>query len=218
VDPSLLDNVDRARRGDADAFAAIVREFEAPLVRFTSAILGGDVHAANDVVQDVFVAAWRTLPDLDEPGHLAAWLYRVAFRRAVSHRRRRGPRGVRPLDLDAQRPDGSSPADRCVAREATPADACASGEVLPHLRALLGRMPPRYAAPLTLHHLEGLGLRETARLLGLAVPTVKMRLFRARRLLRSRLLAREPWPLRHPPANAPSPHPLDPSAPRSPQP
>jgi RNA polymerase sigma-70 factor (ECF subfamily) len=199
VDPSLLQNVDRARHGDTAAFDAVVREFEAPLVRFVAAVLAGDVHAANDVVQDVFVAAWRALPGLSDPEHLAGWLYRVAYRRAVSRRRRRGPRGLHILDLETVRPDGATHADHCVAREATPAEACATAEVLPHLRAVLGRMPPRYAAPLTLHHLEGLGLRETARLLGLAVPTVKMRLFRARRLLRARLLSRETW-TRHRPA------------------
>jgi RNA polymerase sigma-70 factor (ECF subfamily) len=220
VEPSLLQQVDRARLGDTAAFEAVVRELESPLVRFVAAVLGGDVHAANDVVQDVLVATWHALPGLAEPDHLVAWVYRVAYRKAVSwRRRRRGPRGLPFVDIHGSPADGPPHLETFASRDASPERAFAAAEASPYLRAALSGLPPRYAAPLTLHHLEGLSLRETSRLLGVAVPTLKMRLHRARHLLRERLLAREPWTRhRRRDATPPAAPPCDPTPPRSPTP
>ncbi|HVG94512.1 MAG TPA: RNA polymerase sigma factor, partial [Planctomycetota bacterium] len=153
MDPSLLQQVDRARLGDTAAFEAVVRELEAPLVRFVAAVLAGDVHAANDVVQDVLVATWHALPGLKEPDHLVAWVYRVAYRKAVSwRRRRRGPRGLPFLDIHGAPPDGPPHLETFAARDASPEGAVAASEASPYLRAALNGLPPRYAAPLTLNH------------------------------------------------------------------
>ena len=99
MNPSSPPPPSRASGGDLARFDGLVRQFEAPLVRFVAALLRGDVHAANDVVQDVLVATWQSLPNLKDHDHLAAWLYRVAYRKAVSWRRRRGPNGTPFLDI-----------------------------------------------------------------------------------------------------------------------
>ncbi len=192
---SLASSIERARRGDADAFDELVRALHAPLVRFTAAILGGDVHSAHDVVQEALVALWGALPTLAEPRFVRAWCYRVAYRRAVSWLRRRGP-GGRPFGHLT--PDGEEP----PGPDATPSARTwnlggawlPSEEATPRLRAALGSLPALYAAPLTLYYLESLDLRETASLLGLSVTTLKMRLHRGRELLRTRVLTKEPWP------------------------
>lgn len=204
---SLASSIERARRGDVAAFDEIVRALHAPLLRFTGAILGGDVHMAHDVVQESFVALWGALPALAEPHFVQAWLYRVAYRRAVSWLRRRGP-GGRPfgvLCLDGEEPMGppSAPTTRTwnVGGAWVPSE-----EATPRLKAALGSIPALYAAPLTLYYLESLDLRETARLLGLSVPTLKMRLHRGREMLRTRVLTKEPWlPIRTRRPKAPPP-------------
>ncbi len=191
---SLASSIERARRGDVAAFDEIVRALHAPLVRFTGAILGGDVHSAHDVVQETFVALWGALPALAEPHFVQAWLYRVAYRRAVSWLRRRGP-GGRPfgvLCVDGEEPMG--PPSAATTHTWNVGGAwLPSEEATPRLKAALGSIPALYAAPLTLYYLESLDLRETARLLGLSVPTLKMRLHRGREMLRTRVLTKEPW-------------------------
>lgn len=191
---SLAASIERARRGDLAAFDEIVLAFHAPLLRFTGMVLGGDVHSAHDVVQDTFVALWTALPTLAEPRFVQAWLYRVAYRRAVSWMRRRGP-GGRPFkgysvegEELAEPERGGPPRTWNVGGAWLP-----SAEAAPRLKAALGSLPAVYAAPLTLYYLEGLELPETARLLGLAVSTLKMRLHRGRELLRTRVLTKEPW-------------------------
>lgn len=116
MQPSLEDAVERARRGDPHAFETIVEVYGTPLCRFVARIIGGDGHAAHDVVQEAFVAAWRALPRLSNPAHLKAWLFQVAYRHAVTWlRRHRGPRGdwVVGLSDDARRVADarSAPAD-----------------------------------------------------------------------------------------------------------
>jgi RNA polymerase sigma-70 factor (ECF subfamily) len=184
VDPATAEWVAKAREGDAAAFDRIVRTYASPLVRFTTSVLGGDLHAAHDVVQDAFLVAWRTLPSLVEPRFFRAWLYRVAYHRAISWLRRRGPHGspFHALGTDAQGGEPSPCRGWGISTSPDPTD-----EVTPRLHAALSALPLRYAAPISLYYFQGLGTRETAEALGLSRATVKMRLLRGRSILRHKL-------------------------------
>ena len=158
------------------------------LARFIERFVKGDVHRARDLVQDTLLAAWRHLPDLREPQLLRAWLYRVAYRNTMSSLRRRGPRGKRVLPLEsgpAQELESPPIGDRPLWRVA--GDWSDSEDLTPQLRTTLAELPPRYAMPLKLHYYEEMGLRQTALVLGINVQTLKMRLHRARALLRERV-------------------------------
>jgi RNA polymerase sigma-70 factor, ECF subfamily len=182
--------VEQARLGDARAFDVVAATFAAPLVRFTAAILSGDFDTAHDVVQEVLLAAWRSLPEMQEPRFLRAWLFRVAHRRAVSWLRRRGPRGARVEGLADHgieefsvpaKPEPPSPASESAATDG--------------MRTMLGALPERYASPIALCYIEGLGLKETARVLDVSESTLKMRLHRGRELLRERIALEDGWTL-----------------------
>ena len=190
MDPSLVHAVERSRDGDTGAFRALVEALGPQLVRFTATLLGGDIHAAHDIVQETFLAAWRSLPRLSDPAQLHGWLHRVAYHHAVSWIRRRGPGGEAFHGLEPEDALREPPLPRTWllgAFETT------SEEAAPRLRAVLATLPPRYVAPLTLFYLEGMDARTTADLLGLPLTTVKMRLHRGRSLLRERLLRRHAW-------------------------
>jgi RNA polymerase sigma-70 factor (ECF subfamily) len=190
VDPGLEQAVERARKGDASAFDAIVLEYGTPLVRFLCGVLAGDVHAAHDVAQDAFLAAWRALPRLEEPRLLRAWIYRVAYHRAITWLRRRGPRGNPFRFLDSEGMPASASIPSGDERESPPR-AGEPSPVTPRLRAALSALPPTYAAAVSLYYFQGLGTDETAQALGVTRSTVKMRLHRARTVLRRTLLAPE---------------------------
>ena len=190
MDPSLVDAVERSRGGDTGAFRALVEALGPQLFRVTAALLGGDVHAANDIVQETFLAAWRSLPRLSDPAQLHGWLHRVAYHHAVTWIRRRGPGGAafHGLEPDEARREPQIPRTWAFGVGEATAD-----EAAPRIREALSALPPRYVAPLTLFYLEGLDARATAEALGIPVTTVKMRLYRGRSLLRVHLMRRSAW-------------------------
>ncbi len=178
MDPRLDDAVRRARAGDPRAFRQVAERMAPDLVRYLTFYLGGDFHAAHDVAQDVLIGAWDALSGITDATHLRRWCYRVGRCRAVSWLRRRGPRGLRPESLDAVQDDVRSP----LAPAATPRPE--PDQVERALQKALRTLPPTYAGPIHLHYVRGLSTRETAELLGLTQSTVKMRLHRARTMLR----------------------------------
>src|SRR5690242_17450558 len=95
-----IDLVERARRGDLDAFESIVRDRMGAVYRVSLAIVGNEADAA-DATQDAFVAAWKQIRSLKDPLRLEAWLGRIAInsaRMVVRARSRRSVREIRGLD------------------------------------------------------------------------------------------------------------------------
>jgi len=95
----------RAQRGDDDAFARLIVMHFAKASATASMILG-DSAAADDVVQEAMVQAWRSLPGLRDPQRFEAWLRRLVVNRCLNHRR-----AARRLDhaVGRLRPALSSP-------------------------------------------------------------------------------------------------------------
>jgi RNA polymerase sigma-70 factor (ECF subfamily) len=177
IDRSLID---RARKGDPDAFETIVRARMDAVYRLTSAILGDEADA-RDAAQETFVAAWRQLPRLRDPEKFEAWLQRVAVNASRMTLRARGRRRIREIPSstvqampDRALDDGGRP-DRD--------DAAILG-------AALAMLPVDQRAILVLHHLEGRPLAELAAIFEIPIGTAKSRLFTARRALAAEL-ARE---------------------------
>lgn len=210
MDPQAADWVARARAGDARALRWLIERLGDELLAFVSFLLRGDRSAAQEVVQDLFVRLWHQLPQLTTLDHVRAWCFRVARCRAASHVRQTVTR-QRRLRLAAQ---GRARAG-FGGRHAVPAEEVR--EPAPQLAALrraLDQLPFRYRAPVRLHYLQGLGTQATARLLGLTLSTTKMRLLRARELLRRSLC--DPPPLKSDNAPPPAPELREPWAPAPP--
>ena len=163
----------RALAGDADAFGRLYGR-HAPMVH---AVLISRVAAADvdDLLQEVFVAAWRGLDGLREPARLGAWLATIARRAAARHLERSPPR-PEPLpevvDARAGEPDRRAEADE--------------------LLRVLRELPEAYRETLALRVVEGLSGPEIAELTGLAPASVRTNLSRGLALLRERL-ARRGW-------------------------
>jgi RNA polymerase sigma-70 factor (ECF subfamily) len=171
--------VERARRGDLDAFESIVRDRMGAVYRLTLAIAGNEFDAA-DATQDAFVAAWKQIGSLRDASRLEAWLGRIAInsaRMVVRGRRRRSVREIRELDavtLTVAAPSDPGPIG--------PAAADRDGRTL---AAALDRLDPDRRAILALRHLEGKGIPEIAATLGIPEGTAKSRLFAARKALQA---------------------------------
>ncbi len=167
--------VERARRGDHEAFGALVDGRLTATFRTALAILGNEADA-RDATQDIFVRAWRNLPELREPDRFAAWFGRIVVntcRTAVRGRRRRI---VREISVGALPDEGR----QLPSLEPAHQDRSASLDVLDRA---LDRISVADRTLLALHHFEHLSLDVIGERLGVPSKTVKSRLFSARRSL-----------------------------------
>jgi RNA polymerase sigma-70 factor (ECF subfamily) len=197
VDPRLEVVFQSARAGDPRAFRSLLDELGPPLVAFVTLLLNGDRDAAHDVAQDVFVRVWQEINHLQSAEHLRNWSYRVARCKTASLSRRQGSRW-RLLRHVCSQGDPPALAKLGIADADADADAVAEQPGLHRtLRRAVELLPHAYLGPIELHYMQGLDTAETARLLGLTVTTIKMRLRRARLHLK-RVLLRHPasgtWP------------------------
>jgi RNA polymerase sigma-70 factor (ECF subfamily) len=117
VEPQLIE---AARRGDREAFDAIVRTRLDTVHRTAFTILGNEADA-QDATQETFLAAWRNLPGLRDTARFDAWLGRITVNACRMALRRRGTVREIPLDLGAgheQSVGGAGPAAQAADAEA----------------------------------------------------------------------------------------------------
>ena len=164
--------VERARRGDHDAFAALAG---AAIFRLDAAarLILRDPDRAKDAVQETLVRAWRDLPTLRNPDRFDAWLHRLLVRACIDEarrlRRHRFDVELTPIDAPAIDDLSSLTADR------------------DQLERGFSRLEPEARALIVLHHYLDLPLPEVAIALGIPLGTAKSRLHRALGSMRAAL-------------------------------
>jgi len=177
--------VERAREHDLMAFEALMRRHNRRLFRVARGILR-DADAAEDAVQEAYLRAFTRLDTYKPTGRFSAWLTRVALNEALMMRRRDRTDTVSLDDIGDEavtpaEPSGSEPTGEQFVEAA-------------HARALLEHaidaLPENFRMVFVLRVVEGLDVRETAECLELNSNTVRTRLFRAQRQLRTDLSRR----------------------------
>lgn len=166
--------VERARKGDHDAFAELAG---AAISRLDSAawLILRDAEQAKDAVQNALVRAWRDLPTLRDPDRFDAWLHRLLVRACIDEVRRLRRHRV---DVELTNLDIASPS--IAGHESTIADR-------DQLERGFLRLDPEMRAVIVLHHYLDLPLPAVASSLGIPLGTAKSRLHRALGLMRAAL-------------------------------
>ena len=164
--------VERAMRGDQEAFAALAAESVDGCYRLAYRILR-DPHRAQDASQQALLGAWRDLPTLRDPERFDAWLHRLVVNAcyAEARRRRRWSEGVRLLPVEPVH--GS--------------DDYATVDNRDQLERAFRRLTVQQRAVLVFHHYLGLSLPEVAVRIGIPLGTVKSRMHHAKQALRASL-------------------------------
>jgi len=175
--------VERARRGDHDAFATLVDARLPHTFRTVLAILGNESDA-RDTTQAIFVQAWRNLPALRDPELFAAWFGRIVVNAARSSMRGRRRRNVREISFAGLPDEGESLTAAAAAHDEHTAS-------LDRLERAFERLSPAERSCLWLHHYEGMSLADMGQRLDVSPKTVKSRLFTARRALERALEAED---------------------------
>ena len=173
--------VERALRGEKEAFAQIYSRHQAPLYQFARALTGSG-SLAEDVVQDAFLVLMKDLGRYDaERGSLRTYLFGIA-RNVARHK----ARIVRRLLSLEERDDWAADDD--------PAADMAASEQLRHLRRCLSAMPIAYREVLVLCHLHEMDYADAAVVLDVPIGTIRSRLHRGRQMLLDRFRRRDQLP------------------------
>lgn len=134
---------------------------QAPLLRYATRLLAGDVERARDVVQDCFVRLMAQ-PVAAVDGHVAEWLFTVCRNRALDVLRKEGR--VRPFE------DGQ--VERLTAAEPVPGRGLEQAEAQAAVRALIGRLPRNQQEVIRLKFQNGFSYKEISRITSLSVSNV----------------------------------------------
>ena len=164
----------RAQSGCPEAFEALVDEFGPRILRYLRHWTGNE-HDAEDLTQETFIKAYRALRQCSHAGAVGGWLFTIARRSALNFHRARRSRPSNCMELHPEMPEP----------ERERAGTEAGDRVWEAARALA----PEHFEVLWLRYAEDLSVAEIGRAMRRSALNVRVRLHRARRLLRRRLEA-----------------------------
>jgi len=178
VDPAPDDAtlVRAAQRGDREAFGVLVSRHARSILSLTTRMLGSS--DGEDVAQDTFVAAYKSLSRFQFDSKFSTWLYRIATNKCADALRARRPENI---SFDATGDESSLACE--TANEETPHWELEQAELAWELDTAIQALPHHYRESFVLKHIEGLGYDEMSAILGVHRDTLKMRVYKARTLL-----------------------------------
>ena len=178
VDDSEL--VDRARQGDTVAFGMLVDQYRTPVFRAALSALGSR-EDAEEVAQDAFVSAYRSLNGFRGDASFKTWLLSIVWRKALTRRKSVTTLMRRfvapPADTEWQVPSSDRTQEQVVM----------DTELHRHLRRLISALSPKLRDALLLAATRDYTMDEIAQMLGAPAGTVKWRIAEARRQLKVNL-------------------------------
>lgn len=178
-------SIEDLRKGDRDAFAALVDEFSPKLHRLALRMLN-DPYEAEDVLQETFLKVFKNIGQFEGRSQVGTWLYRITANEALMRMRKKQP-DMLAIDEPVEMPDG-----HLITRElkdwcCLPESEFMTGESQDKLDDAIAELSPALRSTFVLRDLQGLSTRETADILGVSEAAIKTRLLRARLQLRDSL-------------------------------
>ncbi len=165
-------------RGGEHGYAILLQRYRARVFSLTLRIIGRR-EEAEEAAQDAFVRAFRALTSFEQRSQFSTWLYRITYNVALDYRSRLRKSQIPFQDYDnADIEDTRIPQDLRVEHE----------ELREIVKDRIAELKPDHAVILTLFYLHDQSYEEISHILSLPLGTVKNRLYRARRILRSTVL------------------------------
>ena len=168
--------IERARSGDLDAFGKIVARFQDMAYGCSYAVLG-DAHLAQDAAQEAFVEAYRSLPRLSEPAAFPGWFRRIVLGKC-NRMTRQHELPEAPLEAAAHMASGAP----------DPAESVVNDELKQTVLDAIRSLPEGERMVTTLFYINGYSQQQIAEFMEISVPTVKNRLFRARKRVKGKTI------------------------------
>ncbi len=179
--------IDRAQRGDRDAFGRLVQKYQRR-VYLTAYRMTGTYEDANDVAQEAFIRAYRGLGSFDNRSNFFTWLYRIVINVSLNHLRRQKRRAALPLESVTLPPDLGKTAGE------DPDRVLEAKRKLVEVQEAMDGLGESLRATVVLVLLEGMSYADAAEVLQCSEGTVGWRIHEARRKLREQLGKHLPGP------------------------
>jgi RNA polymerase sigma-70 factor (ECF subfamily) len=178
-------SIEALRNGDRAEFARLVDAYSAPIYRLGLRMLGNE-QDAEDVLQNTFVSALTHLSTFEGRSSVLTWLYRIAVNEALMILRRGRPE-VNIDDTDSSDENDNISPTQFVDWGALPEDELLSAEGKQALDNAIQTLPESLRMVFLLRDIQELSIKDTADTLNLTEANVKVRLLRARLMLREKL-------------------------------
>lgn len=164
--------------GDRAAFSRLWRAAQPECIRYATGLLAGDRSAAEDAVDEAFIAIWQQSGRYDGRGNAMGWIRRIVRNKAIDwlRKQRDEPMSGEP-EMENRQPDASA--------VQTPFDSAGYASTAARLRAALTILPVEQREAVWLCYYQEKSLQEIADIAGCPQNTVKTRLFHARKALRN---------------------------------
>ncbi len=178
------DIIARILAGDTHRFSVLVDRYKDRAFALACRLLGNR-EEAEEILQDAFVKAYRSLADFRGESRFGTWFYRILYNACMTRVSRRQC-GAASLDD----PEAIGGETAIASNEPDALESIAEEERFEILDAEMQKLPEKFRAVLVLFYVQGQKYEEIANVLNLSLSTVKTHLFRARALLRNRVLDR----------------------------
>jgi RNA polymerase sigma-70 factor, ECF subfamily len=172
-----------AQAGDAKAFEALVVKYQRRIARHVARYVRHS-GAAEDVVQMVFIRAYRGLASFRGESTFFSWLYRIATNAALSHLKREPADILLGDDAPEERAEAFEPG---ISDAEDPERTLMAKHIADTVQRALAKLQPELAEALMLYEVEGKSYGEIAEMISIPIGTVRTRIFRAREFIARRL-------------------------------
>jgi RNA polymerase sigma-70 factor (ECF subfamily) len=177
--------VERAQRGDKQAFELLVSKYQRKLARLLSRFIR-DSTEVEDVTQEAFIKAYRALPTFRGDSAFYTWLYRIGINTAKNYLVAMGRRAPTTTDFDSDEAENFEDGDQLRDLN-TPENELMSRQVAETVNQTLEELPEELRTAITLREIEGLSYEDIASIMNCPIGTVRSRIFRAREAIAEKL-------------------------------
>jgi RNA polymerase sigma-70 factor (ECF subfamily) len=183
--PDDLDLVHRAQTGDLPAYEELVRRYHGRIYGLIYSMVSSR-EDAEDLVQEVFVKAWKALGHFREQSGFYTWIYRIALNRTINFRKRRTRR--KTVTLDEFDPDiKTAESYREFSSKGSVLRKMSLSEFQQKMNAALLTLSEKHRAVVTMHDVQGMPHADIAKIMRCSEGTVRSRLFYAHKQLQAEL-------------------------------
>lgn len=183
--------VERAKRGDVEAFEQLIGQYEKKVYNLAYRLTGRH-EDASDIAQEAFLRAYSSLPDFRGDSSFATWLFRIVNNACLDELRKRKRQRLTSLDEPLTVEDGEMDRQLAIADTADGPEASLERvEVQRAVQESINALEEEYRVVILLRHMYGYSYNEIADTLGLNLGTVKSRLNRAKQALKEMFGSRE---------------------------
>ena len=177
--------VERAQRGDKQAFGLLVSKYQRKLARLLSRLIR-DSAEVEDVAQEAFIKAYRALPSFRGESAFYTWLYRIGINTAKNYLVSQGRRAPTTTEFDSEEAETFDDGDQ-LRDINTPERMLQSKQIGETVNSAMEALPEELRTAIVLREIEGFSYEEIASIMECPIGTVRSRIFRAREAIADKL-------------------------------